>query len=794
MGFKLIKINNHVRSDPELTPIFGNKTMKKEILLISLQLLIAVYLGSNVYGQHQIQYHALLRQMKDLQRLAELPQTGESCSQWSSWDRRSKYNAETGKYEFWDGNNDGAGNFIREENGKFVMAEMMGPGAIVRIWSAQPEQGHVKIYIDGNEKPVIDMPFISYFDHSVYPFNKEGITYKVSEGYNSYLPISYNKSCKVVADSGWGVYYHFNYITFPKDIEVEPFTMPLDPESEKALNKVNDFFLNRIGNSPHPFSGNEDTAKGDIRIAPGKTIDLATFQGARAIKSIKIYPDFKNRAEAMIGLRKLFIKMDWDQKGNPEVWGPLGDFFGTTPAINIYRTLPAGMTDSVLYTYWYMPFKEGAAIQISNTGEVTYHFSFEIVHEPITDPERYGRFHAKWHGDVGDVPPDQWPDWELLRTKGSGRFLGVMLHVMNLSDGDCVPDSKEGSPWWGEGDEKFFVDGEKFPSTFGTGSEDYFGYAWGNPTLFEKPYHSQNMSMDNRGHQTLVRWHVNDNIPFQKSFDGYLEKYYQNECGTFYNCIVFWYLSPDGEDLYSPVTVSVDHIVLPPLFETENNFCLEGDSVSVKMDTKNLKIYYTLDGSIPDKDAFLYSAELKLKNPCDVMARCYDPELQAWSRTKVVKIRFAEWQAADNVKGLEPGLKYAYYEKDIVWSRLPDFSTMVPVKEGITESVDLTMNPREDNYGVRFSGYIKIMEDGLYRFYLNSDDGSRLYLRDHKIINNDLNHGFLELSGRAALRKGYHPIRIDYYESGLYQGITFSIEKEGMKKQVVSPAMLFHAK
>ena len=74
------------------------------------------------------------------------------------------------------------------------------------------------------------------------------------------------------------------------------------------------------------------------------------------------------------------------------------------------------------------------------------------------------------------MPKDRWPDWIMLRTEGRGRFCGVSLHVWNPRGG-----------WWGEGDEKFFVDGEKFPSTFGTGSEDYFGYAWGCPSLFQKP-------------------------------------------------------------------------------------------------------------------------------------------------------------------------------------------------------------------------------------------------------------------------------------------------------------------
>ena len=74
-------------------------------------------------------------------------------------------------------------------------------------------------------------------------------------------------------------------------------------------------------------------------------------------------------------------------------------------------------------------------------------------------------------------------------------------------------------PWWGEGDEKFFVDGEKFPSTFGTGSEDYFGYAWSNPTLFQHAYHNQPIAMGNKGHIVVNRWHVSDNVPFQTGFE-----------------------------------------------------------------------------------------------------------------------------------------------------------------------------------------------------------------------------------------------------------------------------------
>ncbi len=131
----------------------------------------------------------------------------------------------------------------------------------------------------------------------------------------------------------------------------------------------------------------------------------------------------------------------------------------------------------------------------------------------------------------------------------------MMLHVWNKYGG-----------WWGEGDEKFHVDGENFPSTFGTGTEDYFGYAWSSWHLFEKPFHGQTMTMRNQGHQSVYRWQIADNVPFQTSFDAYLEKYRPNSISTNFASVAVWYLSPDGEDTWEPVPVAerYNYFVWPP--------------------------------------------------------------------------------------------------------------------------------------------------------------------------------------------------------------------------------------
>ena len=138
----------------------------------------------------------------------------EKTAQFSSYDRASRYDEAAGKYIRWDANGDGDG-FIRKEEGKFVFAEMTGPGCIWRIWSAAPKAGHVRIYLDGDASPAVDLPFADYFSGKQAPFTRPAIVHTVSQGCNNYTPIPFQKSCKIVADQNWGAYFHFGYTTFP---------------------------------------------------------------------------------------------------------------------------------------------------------------------------------------------------------------------------------------------------------------------------------------------------------------------------------------------------------------------------------------------------------------------------------------------------------------------------------------------------------------------------------------------------------------------------------------------------
>ncbi len=370
------------------------------------------------------------------------------------------------------------------------------------------------------------------------------LVHDASSGKNNYIPIGYQKSCKIVADKGWGQYYHFVYTTYPKDTVLPTFTMNLSAEEKAALDKANTLLAN-CGADPAGDRSGQVTVSASGAIKPGQTTTILKVDGERAITAIKVKMDLpgsdkdKDIPRDLVLqiqrdiLRDLVLRITWDGEDSPSVFTPLGDFFGSAPGVNKYKSLPLGMTDKGFYCYWYMPFASSALVEVSNNGQAEHSVSFEITHAPLKRPiAELGRFHACWHRDA-NLPSDpdrRAIDWTLLKVRGLGRFVGVELHVWNPKGG-----------WWGEGDEKFYVDGEKFPSTFGTGSEDYFGYAWCNPTEFGNCYHNQTIGSGNRGHISVNRWHITDNLPFQRSFEGAIEKYYPNDRPTLYDCVAYWY-------------------------------------------------------------------------------------------------------------------------------------------------------------------------------------------------------------------------------------------------------------
>ena len=490
-------------------------------------------------AESTLTYPALVERLVDLEQLATLPPAGETCAQWSSYDRASKF--ENGKYIGWDANGDGGG-IIRKEGDAQVFAEMEGPGCIYRIWSAAPKAGRVRIYLDGASEPAVDLPFAHYFDGRHAPFTRSALVHETAKGWNNYTPIPYQKSCKIVADRDWGQYFQFVYTTFPKGTQVPTFSMKLRPEDEKALDRAQGLLSSCGPAQPARAKVKESR----VALSPGDARVVSSLKGPAAIVGLQFKLNLPPRPDDVELLRSLALQIRWDNDTQPAVWSPLGDFFGTAPGANPYRSYPLGLTeDGWWYCTWFMPYGKSAEIKLVNEGKTKIEGRVRVQTRPLTgDISRFGRFHAKWHRDAFlPVERERAIDWTMLKTEGRGRFVGVMLHIWN----------PRGS-WWGEGDEKFFVDGEKFPSTIGTGSEDYFGYAWCDPGLFQNAFHNQTRNDgNNKGHVSVNRWHLADNIPFQKSFEAAIEKYYANQRPTLYSAVAYWYQAPGSKDAYGPV-------------------------------------------------------------------------------------------------------------------------------------------------------------------------------------------------------------------------------------------------
>ena len=136
-----------------------------------------------------------------------------------------------------------------------------------------------------------------------------------------------------------------------------------------------------------------------------------------------------------------------------------------------------------------------------------------------------------------------------------------------------------------------------------------------------------------------------------------------------------------------------------------------------------------------------------------------------------------------------PGLAYRYFEG--AWNNLPDFDTLTPITTGIASDPVVTYGEREDVFGLTFDGYIDVPTTGTYTLYTKSDDGSRLWIGDQLVVDNDGLHGPTEVSGTVTLQAGLNPITIHYMERGGGQVLEVRYEGPSISKQIV-PSSSWH--
>jgi alpha-L-fucosidase len=216
---------------------------------------------------------------------------------------------------------------------------------------------------------------------------------------------------------------------------------------------------------------------------------------------------------------------------------------------------------------------------------------------------------------------------------------------------------------------------------------------------------------------------------------------------------------------------------------------------TVLLTAKNIPatIRYTTDGSQPGPASALYKMPFSIEKTVTVKARTYETAVLP-SASVEEKVKVYEWKMqapAINPKNFKRGLVYKYYQPEKNINMISSFQTAV-TRSGIADVFSLDKKERADKFAFEFTGYIYIQSDAVYTFYTRSDDGSKLFIGDEEIVDNDGDHGTVEKSGKAALKKGYHKIRVVYFDSGGGNELRVLMNPEGGTKTEIRKSQLFH--
>lgn len=505
-----------------------------------------------------------LRELVDRDTLARTPAHDYSTRMWSSYERTAVEKDKPG----WFGNAD-YNQFVRidtiGDEKQYVLMDAAGPGVITRFWVTTAEAGHegfLNIYLDGETEPSYTMPVLELISGG--KLGGAPLSINCVKGHNLYLPISYAKHCKVTytnpkmppqntaVSCPWGpavFYYNFETRTYTDDTTVKTLTPAELAKQGLALAEVNRALTGaETGILTQPnLSSAQVTSQA---LVPNASTRIS-FSGSQAVRTLRVKIAAKDLEQA---LRSTVISMTFD--GEQTVWSPVGDFFGTGYRIRPFKTYYTSVTaDGAMETYWVMPFAKNATIKIHNYGsqDVTVE-ELSAAASSWSWDDRSMHFGAGWR-EYRRVPAS-WSnprDVNYVTLTGEGRLVGTGVTLFNTV-----------SNWWGEGDEKIYVDGSTFPEFFGTGTEDFFGYAWCLPDVFTNhPFLAQPDGSGNLapGYTVNERYRALDAIPFDTSLVFDMEIFsFKGEGIINYAPVNYWYMRPGGK---SNLGVDIDAVRLP---------------------------------------------------------------------------------------------------------------------------------------------------------------------------------------------------------------------------------------
>ena len=552
---------------------------------------------------HQVTFEGLLLEMVDREAMARFPSPEYTCRQFSSYDRATVSPDQPGWFANWD-----RSMFIRieetENRKEYVMMDTEGPGAIVRFWMTFSGEdcgkGILRIYFDNADVPTIEggaMDILSGGKLAGEPLctSVSDSTKYEMRGHNMYLPLPYASHCKVTYESsnikdagaktgGEAVYYNINYRTYAEGTKVTTFTR----DGMKRAAAILDEVQTKLQTRERGLSGlHVETKPIKGKITPGESI-IENISGGKAIRCIRLKIKSGNLEQA---LRSTVLSIRFDEKNStdpvpPNVFSPIGDFFGTGYQIRYSNTWYTRVEpDGTMSAWWVMPFAKNCRIELLNAGEQDVEAEGEITYAPWKWDKNSMYFGAAWHqytrlqtGEMKNNDGGGDPfDINYVTLKGKGIYMGDAITLFNTV-----------YAWWGEGDEKVYVDGEEFPSHIGTGTEDYYGYAWCRPERFANhPFITQPDGSGNfdPGYTVNARFRALDAIPFNTSLKFDMEMWHWIKATINFAPVSYFYLlkgdnpnvKTDMNGIREPVALVRSDIVSPEIITDGNTSFIEAE-------------------------------------------------------------------------------------------------------------------------------------------------------------------------------------------------------------------------
>ena len=212
-----------------------------------------------------------------------------------------------------------------------------------------------------------------------------------------------------------------------------------------------------------------------------------------------------------------------------------------------------------------------------------------------------------------------------------------------------------------------------------------------------------------------------------------------------------------------PYSENGDVITSLPYIKSGKKLFSNNTKIDLGCDKENAEIRYTLDGSKPTEKSSLFKKPIKISESTILKVRSFHKEIES-SVAITYEIKKAELTEPINLNSVKQGMHYDYFERFFVSTE--DMDDLTPLESGIMNKFTIENAKVESYFGYQYKAYIKVPADGIYTFYLESNDGSRLFIDSKELIENEANHGAVEEPGVIALKKGFHKIKVRYFQCG----------------------------